>query len=284
MCAKIVRLPAAGGEGREAEMKSIQGLWDPIGVEPERCCKSRIGGLTIWLKHDQGDWYVATERAGDNATSAPFKPVRTEPDTLNPIWNRWAGGSESLTAQMLPIMPDHPVVVRPEQPLKFPAGHKALLYVSVPVWVQVSVGTDPAVVLCEIPSLVLSKTWFGDTASGDLCYSLKTRARRHAETSGSISFRALCAVNVENGSGAELSFERFCLHVDNLAVYASAEQLWTSKVNVVYRGQDQLSQIDVSASPSGQPEQCRLLCRPRVPAHAGLFKRSFHVLKMLAGL
>ena len=260
------------------------GMWEPISIEPKKLYESQIGELAILLQHGEPDWFLAQERKSTASRSLPLRQTRKKIDNIKAVWQRWASGREELIAQLLPLLPDRPVVARPESPLKIPVAHEALFYVNVPIWIRVAVGGNCEIVLSEFPSVILSKTWFGDTISGEPCYALKTRATRNTDVSKPTTIRATCPVQIKNDSMTELPFDRICLHVENLSLFLADDRLWTNTITVTYRGQDQLSQIGLSTEPQGIVGKPRLVSGPRVHGQKGIVKKSFHFLKMLTGL
>ncbi len=94
----------------------------------------------------------------------------------NLTWNRYIYKSELNIIRFVPYLPDRPVVVDPESPIRILPDNSALFFVSIPSWIRIFTGTQEKIMLLEVPAEVLSNTWFGDPMEGELCYSLKTLA------------------------------------------------------------------------------------------------------------
>ena len=174
-------------------------------------------------------------------------------------------------------MPDRSVVARPDSPVKVPAAHDAQFFVSIPIWIRVLVRgrRQKEVQLCEVPSRALSNTWFGDPMTGELCYSLTTRARRTADAEETPPNCAVVPVRIHNRSTDMLELERLCIRVEHLQIYPGESELWTSGIHVNYRGADQISGVDYeSKAPTWEPVG-PALCKPRQPVSRNMLKRTF---------
>ncbi len=259
-------------------------FWEPVEVEPDVTYSGKIGAVEIRVKHALQDWYVAFETVCESSPDRPLKPLRRKSQGDSLSWNRWTSGDEALVARLVPALPDKPVVVRPEAAIKVPAKQKALFFVGIPLWVQITAGKDRVLRLCEVPTLVLSKTWFGDTISGELGYALKTRAMRDLSGVQPRISRATCPVLINNTSAADLDFRRLSLHVQSLGLFRGEVRLWTDQVNVMYRGEEQVSQISFSDHPPDLEGPCERIADPRQRPDKNLLKKSFQVMKMLTGL
>jgi hypothetical protein len=259
-------------------------LWESVDIEPDVIYGCKVGAAAIRIKYLLNDWYVSTEAADEGSADLALKPLRGRRGQEPTGWSRWTSGEESLKVQLVPALPDRPVVVRPEASIKIPAKQRASFFVSIPLWVRITAGEDHNMTLCEVPTTVLSKTWFGDTTSGEPGYSLKTRAMRDISRVEPRASTATCPVLINNASTLDLDFQRLCLHVENLALFRSERRLWTNQVNVLYRGEAQASQIDLSGNPPDLEGFLEKIAQPRVRPDRNLLKKSFQVMRMLTGL
>lgn len=253
-------------------------LWTPTPVESGQTACRQVGPLTLWLRRTDQEWHLAVRRAPE-ADTGHHEPAEPD-DALE--WLRWTAGEEANVVRLLPQMPDRSVVVRPESPIQIPPGHEALFYVSIPVWVKVAVGEGTPTVLCEQPAVILSNTWFGDPMSGELCYSLQTRARRAVDASQASPHRAVCPVRIRNTHEELLAFERLCIRVEHLTLYDGQRQMWTNGISVRFRGDEHPSLVEYDPGPTAALDVGDVLAEPRVPPSSGLLKRSFASLSSFA--
>ncbi|WP_455382172.1 hypothetical protein [Salinispira pacifica] len=260
------------------------GLWALQTVDPKNALKYELGPVTIWVCFAEHDWYVAHEWL--ESEPAVYRvsqlPLRDTPDDVE--WRRWTAAKESMTVAVTPHLPDRPLVVKPSAEIKIPAGNRALFFVSIPLWFRVSVGHPRPIQLTEIPSVVLSNSWFGDVTSGELCYSLRTTATREVDSSEVIMHRATCPMHIHNNSPTELDFQRLCVHAEYLRLYEGANRLYTNHVKVAFRGEEHLSQIELSKTAPDIEPDCRLIQSARMQADQSLMKKTFQVLRSLTGV
>lgn len=257
-------------------------LWKDKTIEPDRVHRSRIGPLEIWIRRLPDEWQVAWEHPGRGGEPAsPLEPAE-EPEALE--WNRWVAGDEASSIRLVPAMPDRPVVARPDAPFRIPPRREALVYVGIPVWVRVVAGKAPETIrLCEIPTVVLSNTWFGDPFTGELCYSLTTRARRSLAPDPE-PHRAACPVRIHNGAEVELDMERLCVRVPHIRLYAGSDRLWGNEMRVRYKGPDKVAEIRFEGGPPAVEGVGSKLCDPRVPPEKHIVKRTFsHFRSWMSG-
>ena len=198
-------------------------------------------------------------------------------------WSRWIIGENLGTVQLTPLTPNRALVVRPEVPLSIPTNKEALFFVSFPIWVRITIFTSKQLNLCEIPSIVLSNTWFGDPTYGELCYSLRSRARRQITDADPQPHRAICPVRIRNAALTQLDVQRFSVRVEHLRIYYGPKQLWTNEIGITFKGEGEVSQVNyVEASPNFEPVQ-EVLSKARTPLKKPILKRSLSNFGLFTG-
>jgi len=271
--------------GRASELH--RRLWEPKEIEPETWHHARIGPLDLWIKRSQADWYLTHERELNREkvqpVPEPLHPARNDARVQNLTWTRWVAGEESNRVQLVPALPDRSLVIRPRYPLNVPRGKNVLFFMNIPIWVRILVGLPKTISLCELPTVVLAKTWFGDPVSGELCYSLRTRAMRDLNAVENHAYMATCPVLIQNQAPNDLDFQRICIRVEHLTVYRGGTRLWTNQVEVLFRGEELTSQIIMNRDVPGFDEAAEAICPAREPVEKSLLKRSFFFLKSLTG-
>jgi hypothetical protein len=259
-------------------------IWQPSQIEADASHRAVVGPLQLWLRRAGDELHIAVERRSDPDGLSEMRPLTADsgvrPEDLN--WARWVVGAMGDTVQLTPTTPNRPVVVRPEVPLRLPSKQEALFFVNFPIWVRVSAGTDPSVTLCEEPCVVLSKTWFGDPMLGALCYSMRTRARRDITDTQPRRHRAVCPLLIRNFASQQLELERFCVHVEHLTLFEGATRLWANQVNVTFRGDDKVGQLEYAKHPPTYESVGQAVCEARRPARESLLERSLGSLGLFA--
>ena len=253
------------------------GCWDMLKDPGDRVAIRRFGPLTLHVRRLRDEWHVAATRGVD--VEEEGGPQAASEAGLQ--WRRWVvvDGSGGLT--LAPVMPERPIVVRPEFPIAIPPSQHAVFYVSIPVSVRVA-AMPGEVLLQEVPSVVLSKIWFGEPTAGEMCYSVVSRARRVLEDSAAQEHRAVCPVAIRNASPRTVTLERLCVHVEHLAVYGGRGQLWTPRVDVVFQGDDQEVQLSYGSEPPAECAEAALLTPARVPMRGGFLRRKLGGIPFLS--
>ena len=263
-------------------------LWEPKPLAGESWYHARIGPLDLWVRRSPEDWYVAYElepgRDQAEVPPAPLHPAQTKARVDRLTWNRWVAGEEAARVRLVPCMPDRAVVIRPRYPLNVPRGKEVLFFVSLPVWARVLVGEQQSTTLCELPTVVLSNTWFGDPTSGELCYSLKTKVLRQLDMVENRAHMAVCPVLIRNQAFADLDFQRICIRVEYLSLYRGETRLWTNQVEVQFHGEDLNSTIITGRGAPDFERTAERICVAREPTERSLLKKSFFFLKALTGI
>jgi len=260
------------------------GIWQPSQIEADTRYRALAGPLQLWLRRAGDELHIAVDRYPDfdaHHETQPLTPVpNSQPENLT--WARWVVGKAGDTVQLVPTTPDRPLVVRPEVPLRLPSKQEALFFVNFPIWVKVSAAAQHSLTLCEEPCIVLSKTWFGDPMSGALCYSMRTRARRDFVDIQARPHRAVCPVRIRNSAAQQLDLERFCVHVEHLTLFQGTTRLWTNQIDVTFRGDKEISQLDYGKHPPTYETVGEVICKARHPVKESLLERGLGSLGLFA--
>lgn len=204
----------------------------------------RLDGFSLFWKILEGEWIFGIHRSGDSVhelESPDLEWLDSDPPD-DTTWRRVASVEDVPVLKILPVMPDRPVVVRPEFTYSLLPGEKVNIIVGVPL--SVSIQTPTELTLIEEPVHPLSNTWFGLPTDGELCYAMRTLARREGENLDFGPARVICPVRIRNQSKEILSFERLCLRVHYLSIYENDHQkLWANESSVVIREKGSWSRV-----------------------------------------
>jgi hypothetical protein len=259
-------------------------LWDPVHLDFEHPRVWQLGPLKFWVRNDRDEWRLGVARFPDDRRTRLCAVRDTPPEDIE--WSRWVVGENCVALRLSPLLPDYPIVVRPESQLGILPGNKALFFVLLPIWIQVNaVEKDGRVQpLCELPTFVSSKTWFGDPLSGELAYSLKTLARKAIEPGEPGVHQASCPVYINNTASVDLIFTRLCIRVSHLSLFEDADHLWTNEVYVGYRGKESISQIRYFDKPPSYGGKKVPVGTPRKKIGKSFAQKSFDTFKFFAGI
>jgi hypothetical protein len=199
-------------------------------------------------------------------------------------WTRWSLVPDA-TVDVRPAMPNRPVVVAPEQPFHLPVRGSARVYVRIPLFARVVArgGAGPESVLAELPSLVLSDTWWGTHTEGQLAYWLPTRARRATSPEIFEPHLAVCPLLLENASNEPLAVERLAIRTDHLTILGNGAATWTDEVLVEYQGASEGSELMYTGEALEEAGDVRRIAEPREIPPRGLRARTFGRLRAMSG-
>lgn len=206
-------------------------------------------------------------------------------------WTRWATPAGERDVLLRPTLPDRPLVLEPEWPFRLLPGAEARVFVRVPLWVRIEVrlgsgerGGSRSVKLTELPTVVMSDTWWGELHQGELAYWLPTTARRAMAPRLFAPHLGVCPLVMQNRADEDLQVEKVALRVDHLSLFASEGRIWSDESRVVYQGAEAGSRIDMTGKAPSEAGDADLVVGPRMPVQRGFTARTFDRLRALHGL
>jgi hypothetical protein len=183
---------------------------------------------------------------------------------------------------IVPGLPELPVVIKPVNGLSILPGQVFHTFIEVPLVFQLHCGTlKSKLLLQEISSQELSRSWFGDPDNGEIAYYLESAMATSVDSLSKDYFCIHCPVTINNKTNQILSLERMILRVPYLTIYKSHERLYTNRTKIIYRGQDQISQINILKTPPDVHEQLTVASLPRMAMDSGVLHKSFYFIKTL---
>ena len=237
-----------------------------------------IGPLRLWIENLAYEWRVHSLQ-GDNPLDDSLE-VYLPTDLRAPAEaavTRFSFSDPGTNISLTPRLADRAIVVKPEVPFYVPSGGEATLYVTTPLWVELSIRRGAH--LGELPSFRPSDTWFGATTLvGELCYASRTVGRLTLEGLQPWPHRAITPVRVRNRAETPLLLEKVKLPVQYLSVHASSNAfLWTEQVTLERQEDGDLADLQVGKLPR-QVGRADKLSSPRQHAEKNLVVRAFSKL------
>jgi hypothetical protein len=253
--------------------------WLPQTVPDGHTLDARLGPLRLQIYRGSGEWHLALEPGDEPVGEAPADLVLREGDVESDECQRFIFAGRSGRLRLVPLLADRPVVIRPRQPVFLPSGEEVTLYLSSPLSLRIEVG-EPAVLLCEVPMLRLSDTWFGpSTREGELCYSGKTHARHSLSEVPHRAHRAITALQIRNEAATSLPLDKISLPVPVLSVYGAGDgRLWTQTVTMIRGSDSDMAALRIERAPPAFAGQVDLISGPRREQARGGLVRAFNVL------
>lgn len=249
-------------------------IWKTYPVkEGEPALHLSLGSLNVWIKKRDEEYWIASNYEEDSPSDASAGEVKKE--ELD--WSRWSHKSSDEDIKISPVFQDRPVVVGSEFPMKVAPGAKIQIFTRIPVWLQISLAKSNYV-LTEIPSVKLSRTWFGSREEGELCYWLTTKARRNLSEVEDKPYVINCPIWITNKASADLNFEKFCFRVERLGVYLAKGELWADETRIIYHGEELNSDITMTGKLPANFGKAEQLSEPRNPVSKSFATRTFKML------
>ena len=258
-------------------------VWDLREVGQRRCAVWRFPPRIIYLERVEIEWHVLSLATGKEEGESSFEFIGRDEKPDSSDWRHYLH-TEVSPLQPAPVMPDKPVVARPDRALTLLPGQNALFFLGIPVWFLLSTSGPKPTRIFEEPLCVMSKTWFGDPITGELCYSLATRLHHAIDSVPPSAFLAVCPLAITNDSQTDLAFEKICLHVENLSVFRGHRRLWANRLNVIFKGPEQATQIEIVHAPPDFEKDLSLVADAREPASSWNIRKTFGMLKYFTEL
>lgn len=243
-------------------------VWGRHRVADGAEARLQVGPLGLRLRREVGELWVAADH---------------QPKDPADEWTRWAAPSD-FEVGVSPILPDRPTVVAPEVPFHLPPGAQARIYVRIPLWARITFADVPDVTLSELPSIVMSDTWWGDFGQGELGFWLPTRARRRIDAEAFEPHLVVCPLSLINESDEVLPVEKLAVRVMHMTIFESSEGLWANEMSVRYEKDLEGSRIDLGHGPPVEATNAKAVTDPREKPERGLRALTFGRLKQVAGL
>ena len=244
--------------------------WGEVPLRPREPQVFELGTLRLVIQRVAKEIWIQTQRGPDLA----------DPDAGD--WQRWAAPMESHI-EVRPAVPDRLLVVSHEHRYHLPPRGETRFYVRIPLFVQVVLRSEVGeVVIADVPSIVLSDTWWGTHIEGELSYWLTTKARVELTDDLFLPHLGMCPFRLLNDSPEALPVERFAVRVPHLTLFSEAGHNWTDEVNVRYEDSPEGSEIRFATSAPAEARAAGLIASPRVESERGFRARTFDRLRSLS--
>jgi hypothetical protein len=238
------------------ELPEIQECWwGSFLIEEEQSRFFKIGNLVTCVDRFNHKWHITTYHEGEQ----PFKTFAAQ-------------ASNEITLK--PTLPDRPLLSLLDRPCYIPAGETLLVYISAPLWIQISAG-KPTTILDEFATETLNDTWFGkNTLVGELCYDNPVSGSPRLEDLLQDATHAIIPVSIENRSRQTLLLHELKISLSYLSVYSDKQnRFWTEQLHMYQESSNTLETLMVKGPPLPLSE-IQLVSPPRVATKSG-FKTLF---------
>jgi hypothetical protein len=143
--------------------------------------------------------------------------------------------------RIVPEIPSQKIIIRQENMVIIPPKSKYTGFVYIPCCLALKLHSDQ-IVFQEL-SDVLSKTWFGPMASGQV--GLVVKNKMSFTQTNQLSCWITCPITIHNQDKENLEFHRFLLNTDYLSLYLVEEKLWSNHIHMTYNNQEKHTKLRV---------------------------------------
>lgn len=248
-------------------------MWGEYVVDEDKLLKWEFGDLTVWCKRRGDELWTAS---GYYDTGEVVEPENDKD------WVHSVPRAKSSKIRVVPVFPDRAIVVHTEYVLNILQEARTRVFVIVPAWVRLET-VSKSVVLTEIPTVRLSKTWFGKSTEGEKCYWISSLAQRMIDMQQVKPYDIICPVRIVNSSDSDLCLSKLALRVRRLSIFEKDGFLWADETRVTYRGEAEVSSIDFTRKAPPEAESAKLLSAPRKDTGHGFASKTFASLRELSG-
>ncbi len=246
--------------------------WPTVTLEEKGIFRHRVGPLTIFMKRLLNEIWVASIRD---------EKLRGEPAGLpeKPEWIRLSLPGEFGEYRFQPVMPDKPVIIDTEHAYRFVSQTQTRVFSRVPVWVRITPSSRDDLIIAELPTVELSETWFGSFTDGELAYAVSSTARRILTEDLLEPHLVVCPLEIRNNSSDELKFEKVCLRVERLSIFAKGDALWSDETVINYGGKDSSTDMETKGVRPAEAGDAMRVGKPRNPVRKSIGQKTFRLLK-----
>jgi len=258
--------------------------WGTFQVEAGQSRFWRIGNVVVCVDRVTNEWHIASAPVG-NITELPEESDSEEAENFQIPFEELNFKTFTFHTQaeieLKPVLADLPLASKLERPLYIPAGEDILLYVSSPVWVRIQTGKRSKIILEEVPTFVLSDTWFGpNTREGQICYAGHTHCSPHLSDVPSGPDRIISPMLIKNRAKHPLMLENISVPLPYLSVYSDKENfLWTEQL-YVFSGEEAGPEVEVAKGPPKALDEIKLLTKARLDIRTSTSIKRFFITNL----
>lgn len=200
----------------------------------ERAGLVRLGHLRCWLARAEREWALGQEAVTDGA-AADIAQVPFEVVPADLVWRRTAFAQAPRDFQLVPIVPDRPLVLRTVEEVHLPGREALTLYATFPLTLEARVlAADRPVGLGILDPVPLSDTWIGTPKEGQLGYSIPVAAQFEVEALPVRQDWAVVAVTLQNESRETLPIGTFALRPMEVSLFSGPDRVYGGNVHIQY--------------------------------------------------
>jgi len=234
----------------------------------------RLDGAEVHIWNRGNEWHWAEQPKDVSRTERNFGGPEEYRGDVQDFHVSYAA---SQPVALRPFTLNRPFVVQDPSAITVHRDHEVSFAVDLPVSVKLEL--ESGVILGMPNTILLTKTWFGDTTSGTACFLWPAKlALPLASPFGSM---VRCQIRVRNLTKNPLQLKQFAVYSELLTLWTREGMLVTN--DILLEGQSDGSLRMVSLPPA-EVESLDLICEAPVGQTDLLIKRGVGFLRNIAGI
>ena len=215
-------------------MRDLRSFWGVRRLAEDRVGLVRLGHLRCWLARAEREWAIGQEAVSDGvAADIAQVPFDVVPADL--VWRRTAFAQAPRDFQLVPIVPDRPLVIRTVEEVHLPGRESLTLHATFPLTLEVRVlAGDRTFGLGILDPVPLSDTWIGTPKEGQLGYSIPEPAQVEADSLPLRQDWAAVSVTLQNDSRETLPIGTFALRPMEVQLFSGTDRIYGGTVHIQY--------------------------------------------------
>ncbi len=253
-------------------------MWQKYKFEENKIYTLQLGKIRIYIRKLNKIWQITTYTVEiPEYSNKGFELITAQPEDI--IWNNYIADKHT-SLQLVPTLPDRPVVIKPEIPFTILSGMSLDIFITIPLWIQFYASAiKPENLLYEFATRELSSTWFGDPTNGELAYFLQSPIKQKLTDLEFFTDKAICPIRISNDSQTTLNFQRLSIDANQLNVYTNQNLLCTNEVKVRFKGEEQNTEVQIVQGSPDIAEGLKQVGYARSKPDKNLLKKSFYYIK-----
>ncbi len=210
--------------------------WGELNFSLHQSYSWRFGSLYFRISRGEKEWRIEYYRPqNQHESQQDWQILENAQQFPQPAkFERYMFNQTKESFFLMPRLANRSVVIKPVHPIYIPAGQRATLFISTPLWICGFVDHQKFP-LFDFPVIQPKDTWFGvDKMHGQLCYATPVDGSTDLGLLQPRAFRAVTPIHFYNDSNQQMRLERINVPVPSLPLFHSETtgRLWTSEIKV----------------------------------------------------
>ncbi|MFW6310344.1 MAG: DUF432 domain-containing protein [Prolixibacteraceae bacterium] len=246
----------------------IKSVFNKNTFEPGKDQFIEIDKYKLGIRREKEGWFLHFSEKKEEAEEEPVDIVKE---------GEYFQSGKSNILIMHPAMPEKPLVFKGSK-LSVTPKQRVTFFIKIPVAIELfHTKIQPENRLKLVTPKRLSDTWFGEPDTGEPAFSIGNEYFLDYNEMETSPLSAICPVTIFNNSPAILAVERLIIRTENLTLYTNSDKIFTSVVEIEFKGKDIISSANYHYSKSYHGEKQEILVKPRNAG--GILSKNFHFIR-----